>query len=118
MGIRFYCRFALSNLRKNAQMVVPFVLTAILAVVMFYNCMNLAQSDATGTGNLEIILNVASIFLGFFSVGFLFYTNSFLTKRRKKEMGLYNILGLEKKHISRIILIENMMMAVAGGGAD
>ena len=46
-----------------------------------------------------------------FAVLFLFYTNSFLMKRRKKEFGLYNILGMEKKHLSRVMLYETVVIA-------
>ncbi len=112
MSKSFYFKFAWSNLKKNSKMVIPFMLTCSLSVLMFYNCIALAENDVTGTGNLHSILMACSYFLGLFSTAFLFYTNSFLTKRRKKEFGLYNILGLEKKHINVIILIENFIIAL------
>ncbi len=48
---------------------------------------------------------------GIFCFIFLLYSNSFLMKRRQKELGLYNILGLEKKHISRVMMLENLFSA-------
>ncbi len=112
MGKNYYFKFAVSNLKKNAKTVLPFTFTCIISVLMVYNCMNLATSDTTGTGNLAAIMGACLFLLGLFCAGFLFYTNSFLIRRRKKEFGLYNILGLEKKHISKIIFTENSMICV------
>ncbi|OON99938.1 MAG: hypothetical protein ATN35_10045 [Epulopiscium sp. Nele67-Bin004] len=106
----FYLKFAMQNIRKNMQMIVPFIFTAILLVVMYYNVININASDTTGGGNLATVMFAMAILLGIFSLVFLIYTNSFLTKRRKKEFGLYNILGLEKKHISKIIWLENTII--------
>ena len=71
-----------------------------------------------GGGNLKQILMFGSMIIGIFSVIFLFYTNGFLIKQRKKELGLYSILGLEKKHIAKVLLNETMIsisIAVGGG---
>ncbi len=107
MSKSYYIKFAVSNLKKNAKTVVPFIFTCILSVLMFYNSVNLSLSDTTGTGNLSIIMGACVFLLAIFCTVFLFYTNSFLIRRRKKEFGLYNILGLEKKHIGKIIFVEN-----------
>ncbi len=110
MNNKFFRNFAILNIKKNAKMIIPFILTSSLTVSMLYNINYLAKNDITGTGNLSIILNVITYLIALFSLVFLFYTNSFLTKRRKKEFGLYNVLGLEKKHIARIIFIENNLI--------
>jgi len=62
----------------------------------------------SGYGSLKTILFLGTIFIGIFAVIFLFYTNSFLIKRRKKELGLYSILGLEKKHIAMVLFYETL----------
>ncbi|WP_284140378.1 ABC transporter permease [Virgibacillus sp. LDC-1] len=67
----------------------------------------------SGGESLISILNLGNIVIGFFSVIFLFYTNSFLIKRRKKEIGLFNILGMGKKHISKMIVWESFFVAVS-----
>lgn len=83
---------------------------------MFYIICSLSNNPdltkATGTGTMSEVLFLGTIVCGIFAVIFLFYTNSFLMKRRKKEFGLYNILGMEKKHISRVVLCETLIISV------
>jgi len=66
----------------------------------------------SGGPQLRTLLTMGTFIIGMFSVIFLFYTNSFLIKRRKKEFGLFNILGMEKKHISKVMLWESFFTAV------
>lgn len=61
---------------------------------------------------MGIVLMFGTVVVGIFAVLFLFYTNSFLVKRRKKEFGLYYILGMEKRHISRVMLWETLYTAM------
>lgn len=80
---------------------------------MFYVMIMIANNDGLlkmpGYGSLTSILGFGTVVVGIFSVIFLLYTNSFLIKRRKKELGLYNILGMEKRHIARILLNESII---------
>ena len=62
---------------------------------------------------LAMIMSFGVVVMGIFAFIFLFYTNSFLLKRRKKEIGLYNILGMEKKHIGKILIIENVVISLS-----
>jgi len=73
---------------------------------------NSNMSKIEGAENLKFLLSVALFVAVIFSVIFLFYTNSFLIKRRKKEIGLYNILGMEKRHIGKVMLYETLMIGV------
>ena len=73
---------------------------------------NPGLKEMSGGDSLIAILNLGNIVIGIFSVIFLFYTNSFLIKRRKKEFGLFNILGMEKKHISKVIVWETFFVTV------
>lgn len=113
----FYLKLALSNLKKNAQATTPYILTCIGTIIMFYNMCFLASAKGLGivsdNNSLRFIMVLGSIVIGIFSVIFLFYTNSFLIKKRKKEFGLFNILGMEKKHIARIMLWETVIIAFA-----
>lgn len=108
----FYQRIAMTNLRKNSNIYIPFVLTAIGTIIMFYNACALAFNEATGTGQAAVLMLLGTIVTGIFSTVFLFYTNSFLVKRRKKEWGLYHVLGMEKKHIAKISMWETIFIAL------
>ncbi|KMW27201.1 hypothetical protein HMPREF0977_02500 [Clostridium sp. 1_1_41A1FAA] len=112
----FYFKLAVTNIKKNAKTYVPYIITSILTICMFYIICSLSKNPdltkATGTGTMSEVLFLGTIVCGIFAVIFLFYTNSFLMKRRKKEFGLYNILGMEKKHISRVVLCETLIISV------
>ncbi len=118
MAKGFYLRMALSNLKRNRRMVGPyFVATAILSG-MFFIILNLINSQSisniiygpTLQGMLSIGINVMT----FFTVIYMLYINSFLIKRRKTEFGLYGVLGLEKRHVGRIIFWENLILSGSG----
>lgn len=112
----FYFKLAITNIKKNAKTYVPYIITSILTICMFYIICSLSNNPdltkATGTSTMSEVLFLGTIVCGIFAVIFLFYTNSFLMKRRKKEFGLYNILGMEKKHISRVVLCETLIISV------
>lgn len=112
MNRLFYPKLAFLNLKKNANTYIPYILTCIGSIITFYTMISIYGNEGMdkmpGSENLKIILFLGTIFIGIFSVIFLFYTNSFLIKRRKKELGLYSILGLEKKHIARVLFYETL----------
>lgn len=112
----FYFKLALSNIRKNAQTYVPYLLTGIASVMMYYIICSLSKNEdfmsMKGGAQMNWILQTGTVVVGFFAFIFLFYTNSFLIKRRKKELGLYNILGMEKRHIFKVLTYETLMIAV------
>ncbi|KAA0546296.1 ABC transporter permease [Bacillus sp. BGMRC 2118] len=113
----FYTKLALTNINKQRKTYIPYILTCIITIAMFYMMHfmsgNPGLNDMSGGNSLRVILNLGNIVIGFFSVIFLFYTNSFLMKRRKKEFGLFNILGMEKKHISKVIVWETLFVAAS-----
>lgn len=112
----FYTKLALTNLNKHRKTYIPYILTCICTIAMFYMMHfisgNPGLKEMSGGDSLMMILNFGNIVIGVFSVIFLFYTNSFLIKRRKKEFGLFNILGMEKKHIAKVIVWETFFVAV------
>ena len=112
----FYAKLALNNIRKNSQTYAPYIMTCIATVMMYYINYSLAAhtglSRISGGFTLKTILSFGVAIVGLFSLIFLFYTNSFLIKRRKKEIGLLNILGMEKKHIGRVMIIETCYVAL------
>lgn len=120
MSKAFYARLALTNIKKNSKTYLPYILTCIGVVAMFYMIGSLANNPGVGEGNVSAVLKMTVWVTGFFAIIFIFYTNSFLMKRRKKEFGLYNILGMEKRHLGRVILCETLFMAlvsIVGGMA-
>ncbi len=111
----FYPKLAFLNIQKNGKFYLPYLLTCIITVAMFYIMRYIATNSSLnnmlGAGSLKEILFFGSIVVGIFAAIFLFYTNSFLMKRRKKELGLYNILGMEKRHIAWVLLFETFIVA-------
>ena len=116
MKTGFYPKLAFDGIRKNRRMYVPFICTCIGMVMMFYIISYLHYSDTIASMNggqiMRSTLNLGSIVVGIFSCIFLFYTNSFLIRRRKKEFGLYHILGMGKLNIARILFWETLLTAV------
>ncbi len=115
MKTGFYPKLAFDGIRKNRRMYVPFICTCIGMVMMFYIISYLHYSDSVaamrGGAIVRTMLNLGTITVGIFSCIFLFYTNSFLIRRRKKEFGLYHILGMGKRNIARILFWETLLTA-------
>lgn len=110
MNNKMYLNLALSNIKKNSKTYIPYMIACIGSITMFYIMsaisFNVSISSIAGKESLSLILGFGNYIIGIFSLIFLFYTNSFLIKRRKKELGLYNILGMEKKHIAKVLTLE------------
>ena len=122
MNKGLYVKLAFTNMKKNGQFYLPYLITGIITVAMFYiMCAlngNAGWDDSSGSAEIKTILALGSIVIAIFSVIFIFYTNSFIIKRRKKELGVYNILGMEKKHLAKVLFLETVFTAIAavGGG--
>lgn len=116
MKIGFYPKLAFEGIRKNKRLYLPYMLTCIGMVMMYYIVTFLGQCDALssipGSASLRSTMDFGSWIIAIFSVIFLFYTNSLLIRRRKKEFGLYNILGMNKKNLTRILVWEAVMIAL------
>ncbi|MCI5925002.1 MAG: FtsX-like permease family protein [Oscillospiraceae bacterium] len=118
----FYAKLAFTGIRKNRRLYIPYILTCIGMVMMFYIVAFLSDSSVlTGIKGGDIMQSMLSLgtgVIGVFALIFLFYTNSFLMRRRKREFGLYNILGMGKGNLARVLLWESVMIAVIslGGG--
>ena len=113
----FYSKFALNNLVKNKKFIIPYVLSAIFTIMSFYILSSLAFGDnlnklPNGIEATKQVLSFGIIVIALFSVIFLFYTYSFLVKRRVKEFGLYSVLGMTKKQIAKILVLETIFIAV------
>lgn len=113
---KLYFKLAKTNLSNNKPFYIPYIISSIITVAMLY--MMSFLSDNKGLNKIMGADSLASIFrLGvriivIFSYIFLFYTNSFIIKRRKKEIGVYNILGMEKRHLSKVLFVETIYSAI------
>ena len=107
MKTGFYSRLALDGIRKNRPVYLPYLLTCAGMVMMFYIMTYLASSPLFGEFTAQI-LGLGVFVIAFFAVIFLFYSNAFLIRRRQKEFGLYNILGMTKHNIGRVLLWETL----------
>ena len=123
MNKGLYGKLAVNNIKHNKQFYLPYLLTGILTVAFFYTMLYLKHNPGLdelpfGAMDVKMVLGLGAFIIGFFSVIFLFYTNSFIMKRRKKELGIYNILGMEKRHLAKVIFLETLFSAVVaiGGG--
>ena len=110
MNKGFYWKMAFDGLKKNKRMFFPYLLTCIMTTAMFYIMNSLSHNTGfesmIGGETVQVLMLVGRNIIGIFSVIFLMYTNSFLMKNRKKEFGLYHILGMEKKHLIKMISYE------------
>ena len=111
-----YARLAWDGIRKNKRLYLPYILTCVGMVMMHYMMSELCGSDLLrymkGGGASHIILGLGSWVVAVFSALFLFYTYSFLIRRRQREFGLYHVLGLGKRHLALLCAIETLITAV------
>lgn len=111
-----YAKLAGTNIRNNRQLYLPYILSGIMTVAMFYLMLFINNNPGIdkihGAANLKMIMALGVGVIAIFSYIFIFYTNSFISKRRKKEIGIYNILGMEKRHIAKVLALETVFVAV------
>lgn len=114
MNSKIYGKLAVTNLKNNRKSYIPYVLASAFSVMMYYIMDNLYRNRSlVEKGSpLAIMLSYADAVLLIFSVIFLFYINSFLIKRRKKELGIYNILGMGKGHLGKMLFLESVITTV------
>ena len=115
MRWEFYPKLAFEGMRKNRRLYIPYLLTGAGMVAMFYILTFLSEegriSLPRGGVTMRFVLSLGTWVVAFFSVLFLFYTNAFLMRRRKREFGLYNILGMGKGNLGVVLFWENIFVA-------
>ncbi|MGX7393503.1 FtsX-like permease family protein [Carnobacterium mobile] len=111
MNTKFFAKLAVRNIRSNKQTYLPYVLSSIMTVAMFFLMVSLLTNEFVQgrSSTLPMLFGFGAVVVGIFSFIFILYTNSFLIKRRKKEIGLYGILGLGKKHVAKVLLLEMVL---------
>ena len=116
MNKSFYLSLAKTNIKRNRNAFFPFALSSATMIALFYMIDaiygQVKNNDANfyGQGSMEQILSFGVIICGIFAAGVIFYTNRFLIKQRSKELGLYSILGMEKRHISKVLFFETAVV--------
>ena len=110
-----YPRLAATNLKKNRRFYLPYLLACIVIVALFCIMLTLASDPYLGQmqhgGSVSQVLGFGVLIMALFSAIILFYTNSTFTKQRKREFAIYNILGMEKRHISYVLFWESLYTA-------
>ena len=121
--LSFYPKLAARSMKSNRRFYVPYILTVIGTAAAFYimaaivsdpGSKELAAGTANGQVYVSMFMTLGMVVLGLFSFIFLLYTNSFLMKRRQKELGLYSVLGMSKTNIAGIMVFESLYIAVIG----
>lgn len=116
MKLTFYLRLAMTNLKKNRETYFPYFLACAGTIFMYFLFESFAYNkglqNMRGKEMVYALFMIGESVVTLFAVIFIFYANSFLMKRRKKEIGLYSILGLEKRQISAVMFCESLIMAV------
>lgn len=111
----FFPRLALVNLARNGRFYGPYLLSCGAVAAMYYILRFLTWHDVLGTvrgaAYLQVMMSIGCFVVSLFSAVILLYANSFVMKRRQRELGLYNILGLEKRHIAHMMLWETLLCA-------
>ncbi len=120
MSRTFFEKLAFNNLKKNKKTYLPYLLTCIVTIAMFYMIKSLSVnpglSDLVGANIIVYTLELGTYVISLFAIIFLFYTNSFLIKRRQKEFGIFNILGMEKRHLAKMLGLETLYIAAISLG--
>lgn len=122
LGKSFYRKLAVTNLKKNRNAYIPYILAGMGMVFTYVLFSLISESDGItnviGADTLQVMFQMGAVVISIFSVIFIFYANGFLMKRRKKEIALYGILGLERKHVCLVMLYESLisgLISVIGG---
>lgn len=118
LGKNFFLKLAWTNVRRNRAVYLPYMIAVAIISGVFFLVNAIIYSK--GIANMpsgetaKMVLTFAVVVFGLFAFCFMLYINGFLIKRRKREFGLYSVLGLEKGHVCRVLLIENLL--TLGGG--
>lgn len=116
MKYGFYSRIAAENIRKNRRLYLPRVLAEAGLLGCFYILLTLAMdsrlSEALGGAYLSMFMAFGAVVIGLLSFILILYVNSFLMKQRKREYGLYNVLGMEKRHVIHVLFFESLFTSL------
>lgn len=114
--MRIYNVLAIEGIKKNKQLYLPYIISSVCIIaityIVSYFCYSKTIISSIGGEVISSIMLLGFMVMALFSLIFIFYTHSFLFKRRKKEFGLYNVLGLAKKDICKIVFLDNIYVDI------
>lgn len=114
--MRIYNVLAIEGIKKNKQLYLPYIISSVCIIaityIVSYFCYSKTIISSVGGEVISSIMLLGFMVMALFSLIFIFYTHSFLFKRRKKEFGLYNVLGLAKKDICKIVFLDNIYIDI------
>ena len=114
--MRIYNVLAIEGIKKNKQLYLPYIISSVCIIaityIVSYFCYSKTIISSVGGEVISSIMLLGFMMMALFSLIFIFYTHSFLFKRRKKEFGLYNVLGLAKKDICKIVFLDNIYVDI------
>ena len=114
--MRIYNVLAIEGIKKNKQLYLPYIISSVCIIaityIVSYFCYSKTIISSVGGEIISSIMLLGFMVMALFSLIFIFYTHSFLFKRRKKEFGLYNVLGLAKKDICKIVFLDNIYVDI------
>lgn len=121
MKTGMYLKLALTGMARNRKVYLPYILTCTGMVMMMYIIIYLAGADSVhemrGGTTMTMILSLGRGVIGIFALLFLIYTNAFITRRRNREFGVYNILGMNKRNLARILSWETVIIGTVSVAA-
>ncbi|WP_100065858.1 ABC transporter permease [Miniphocaeibacter massiliensis] len=113
---KIYRKLAFQNIKNNKNLYIPYVITSSITIFMYYIFLAIQNSpdilNSRGGSYIVIVLGLGEYVITLFSAIFLIYTNKFLVRNRDRELGLINMLGVDKKGISKIMIYENIILTV------
>lgn len=111
--MKFYLKLALGNIKKNKKLYSSYFISTIFSIALYFIIKTVGNSPTLkGQDSITMFLNLGGYVIALFSLIFLFYTNSFVIKNRKKEISLYHILGMEKRNVRSMMLLETIVIAL------
>ena len=114
--MRIYNVLAIEGIKKNKQLYLPYIISSVCIIaityIVSYFCYSKTIISSVGGEVISSIMLLGFMVMALFSLIFIFYTHTFLFKRRKKEFGLYNVLGLAKKDICKIVFLDNIYVDI------
>ncbi len=121
MKLHLYRRLAAEGIRKNRRLYVPYMMAGSVMVMIHYLLHFLESSpiiaEVRGGDFAQLFMGLGGIVIRFFALLFLFYTNSFLIRQRSREFGLYNVLGMDKRNLTRIMIWESVFSTAISIGS-